>query len=263
MKAEAAPLVGQPQELNSLPVVAAGASLLAAALIPVLLAKHAAALSSGERYRSLWAVAFALNCIAVSVPGRFDGQMADGKIAVVWRSLFAPSGWAFSIWGLIYLSELASAAYVAFRGEEALREVAGLWLAGNLYQCLWCVVFRPGFKGLLWLPALMLTGGAVSLAAAHHRLSLSIAASAPSDRTALYLLRFPLALHSAWLAAASLLNLNGWVAVGGLGLHRQLAFAVASAYVAAVFGAAYSLVSGDSFVGTPHGLSEVVSPSQG
>ena len=246
------PLIGQPPDAAPVPALTAAAAMLSAALVPVLLAKYAPRMIAGERYRLVWGVALALNCIAVSVPGRFDAQMADGKISAVWRSLFAPSGWAFSIWGLIYISELLSAAYVAYRGEEGLRSATVLWLAGNLYQSLWCVVFRPAFKRALWLPALMLLGGALSLAAAHYQLTLAIA-SAPdsSSRTALYFLRFPLALHSAWLAAASLLNLNGWAAVSALGLHRQYAFAMASAYIAAAFGTAYTLVSGDGFVGTP------------
>ena len=40
--------------------------------------------------------------------------MEDGKIAVVWKSAFAPSGWAFAIWGIIYLGELLTTLYIAF-----------------------------------------------------------------------------------------------------------------------------------------------------
>ena len=250
MKMETLPLTGQTPDEGPVPTLTTAAALLSAALLPVVLARYASSLSYGERYRLVWGAALALNCAAVSFPGRFDAQMADGKISVVWRTLFAPSGWAFSIWGFIYISELLSAAYVAYRGEEGLRIAVVLWLAGNLYQSLWCVVFRPAFKKALWLPALMLMGGALSLAAAHYRLTLSIASAADaSSRTALFFLRFPLALHSAWLAAASLLNLNGWAAVSALSLHRQYAFAMASAYIAAALGTAYTLFSGDGFIG--------------
>lgn len=85
--------------------------------------------------------AFAINLISVSVPGRIDGKMADeakrhralaiqkkeaktedgtdggksgkdgeGSVEGVprdsmYRSLVTPAGWAFAIWGVIFLTE--------------------------------------------------------------------------------------------------------------------------------------------------------------
>jgi hypothetical protein len=133
--------------LSSLAVVGA------AALVPAVLMHHASAhLTSGNRFRAVWLAAFLFNCITVSVPGRFDGQMEDGKISVVWRSLFSPSGWAFAIWGVIYTSELFASVYIAARGGAGLRKASLFWLAGTLFQSLWCLVFRPYFKGAMWYP---------------------------------------------------------------------------------------------------------------
>lgn len=219
-------------------------------VIPTLLSRFSNQLQSSNVYRYSWVIAFILNCICVSIPGRFDGQMEDGRIAVVWRTLFAPSGWAFAIWGVIYLGELLASTGIAFLGNSSVRKASVFWLAGNLFQCLWCFAFRPQFKQALWLPSLLLALGAVSFGSSHRELTLQLAQAPDTwSRVALLLLRFPIALHTGWLAAAALLNLNGWVAVSNVSLDKQLAIATASAYLATALGFAYTLYSGDSFVG--------------
>ena len=85
--------------VGKVPLAKIAAVLAVSALLPFLLNKYGAKLTMGDvLYRWTWVVAFAINVICVSIPGRFDGQMVDGKIAVVWKSAFAPSGWAFAIW---------------------------------------------------------------------------------------------------------------------------------------------------------------------
>lgn len=257
--------------------------------MPIILKKFGESiLHSGERYRLIWFVAFALNCIFVSLPGRFDGEMVDGKISVAWKSAFAPSGWAFAIWGVIYLSELLVTSYVTLAptswtfgdtisrvldaklknvwgSDEAVVPTATVpseniaftfrgaslyWLAGNLYQCLWCLVFRRKFKSYLWLPGSMLALGAISFFGAHGQLTEAISLSNSSGaKTLLSLIRFPIALHATWLTAASLLNLNGWVAVKELSPETQLSIATTSAFAAGLFGAVYSWKTKDCFVG--------------
>jgi hypothetical protein len=55
------------------------------------------------------AASFCVNVWAVSSGGRIDSRYADSKDGVPptdeYRSLVTPSGWAFAIWGVIYLAE--------------------------------------------------------------------------------------------------------------------------------------------------------------
>lgn len=220
-------------------------------------------------YRALWVIPFIVNLIAVSIPGRFDSQQGD-QVFKTLNSLFEPSGWAFAIWGIIYLGEMLLTAYSGLVGQpqNVLKSVAPYWLAGNLFQSLWCLSFRPEFKSALWLPMSLLAFGAISFAGAEIEMSSAIRemfSSAVTDASGtkygilqlftswegirLLLMRFPISLHTGWLAAASLLNFNAWVAESARkGIDVQIAAAFLSSYFGAAFGGALSVYSGDPFV---------------
>ena len=55
------------------------------------------------------------------------------------------------------------------------------------------------------------------------------------------LVRFPLSLHATWMAAACLLNLNGWATVSMRSIAFQASLAIASAYFASILGTVMSL----------------------
>ncbi|KAJ1411401.1 hypothetical protein B484DRAFT_183357 [Ochromonadaceae sp. CCMP2298] len=208
-------------------------------------------------YKAAWVGAFIVNLITVSIPGRFDGRAettVDGKVTIPWKSLFEPSGWAFAIWGVIYASELLVTAYVGVIGQPSavLTRAAPFWLMGNLFQSLWCFAFRKEFASILWLPMSLLALGAASLGLAHNELTVAIDALSDTFSTGakwrLLLLRLPLALHTGWLSAASLLNLNAWMSVSRFPLDRQITTAFLSAYLGAALGAGLSVRSGDPFI---------------
>ena len=257
--------------------------LVASAAIPILLTQFGSKISAGDlNYRLAWLGVFILNIICVSIPGRFDGQMVDGKISVVWRSAFAPSGWAFAIWGVIYFFETLASLYIAAAptswdfGHTIFKEVkksgwgsssspvpvqmsgfnAGIkkatpyWIAGNLFQCLWCFSFRPSFKNSLYVPASLLAAGAFNLFGCHSELTSALrAGSTVQSKVALGLLRFPISLHASWLTAASLLNFNGWAAITAISFEKMLAFATFSAYAAAVLGGYLTISTKDAGIG--------------
>jgi len=78
-------------------------------------------LSVAAGWRLACAVAFALNVAAVSLPGRYDGDVkvaADGSAQFGWDSLFTPAPYAFAIWGVIYLGEAAGVFFPLVRGRE-------------------------------------------------------------------------------------------------------------------------------------------------
>jgi len=245
------------KEIENLPEVFAIVCL--ASSIPILLSllhKNFPASKLPGLYRVLWIVAFVVNVITVQMPGRFDGDASvsakDGSVTFPWKTIFMPSGWAFAIWGIIYLSELLlTIAVGAFSlSDLGITKAAPFWIAGNLFQSVWCLCFRRRFIQTLWLPTSQLLLGAISLNLAHRELSLAIT-SQPDffKRILTQFVRAPLALHTTWLTAASLLNANTWVAVSRLALSTQLAVATASAYSAFLFGAYFTVVRRDPLIG--------------
>jgi hypothetical protein len=210
--------------------------------------------------RFLWVAAFLINVITVSIPGRFDGSQVDsknGKATYPWETLFAPAGYAFAIWAVIYIGELLVTLHTAAFGNPVspLRRAAPFFVAGNLFQSLWCGAFRPVLRNYLWLPSLLLACAAFSMFNAHIELTLAMREFGESwtgqviwPKLGLALLRFPIALHTGWLCAATLLNVNGWAAVSHISTGRQIALAFGSSYGAALLGAWLSYASEDPFL---------------
>lgn len=256
--------------------------LAASAAIPLILKQIGSKIAAGDlNYRIAWLGAFILNIICVSIPGRFDGQMVDGKISVVWRSAFAPSGWAFAIWGIIYFFETLTALYITAAPSswdfghtvsevvkksawgstiavppqisgfnEGIKKATPYWIAGNLYQCLWCYSFRPSFRNSLYVPGSLLAVGAYCLFGCHSELTRAIQhGNTIKSKVVLMLLRFPISLHASWLTAASLLNFNGWAAITAVSFEKMLALATFSAYAAAALGGYLTLNTRDAGIG--------------
>lgn len=165
--------------------------------------------------------AFALNVGAVSVPGRLDGQqdneMRKGELnpskpddnnataSGVYgrnrsRTLVDPSGWAFAIWGPIYLGELGLVTYQLFssNADAVLPRMAAPFAAANIFQSLWCASFRPSYLGdgtKKYISACMLAGTAYSLS-----LVLKAGnAAAAADPTFQALILTPIAMHFGWV----------------------------------------------------------------
>lgn len=207
-----------------------------------------------DAFRWVWLGGFLTNIISVSIPGRFDQMQQQGKPWQPWKTYFEPAGWAFAIWGVIYLSEALLTAYGTISGAPTavFRDAAPFWLAGNLFQSLWCYTFRPEFRSGLWLPASFLAGGAASMLGAHRVFSQAIMTLGPqhsmNEKLLLLACRFPLALHGTWLAAATLLNTNGWAAVGPTTQPFQLALAFTSAFAAFAIAGVVTWQTKDVFI---------------
>ena len=257
------------RNLNSPPLVA-----MAGATLTVGLPMLEAALSSSSSLtllKSLNAAAFATNVIAVSVPGRLDGpqdqQMREGNLnpskpnatkesidedsPLVGkedkdtsayslnrsRTLVNPSGWAFSIWGPIYLGEAAFVATQFLASDAAtsalLPQITAPFVAANLFQSLWCASFRPSY-GEGWkkyISAAMLGGTAYSLSLVHS------AGATVADPTMLSHLLLPITMHFGWTSAATLVNLNGSLASDQSASPRSLiALGNSSAVIATALG---------------------------
>eukprot|EP00977_Amphora_coffeiformis_P025360 scaffold19336_cov199-Amphora_coffeaeformis.AAC.5 len=172
------------------------------------------------------ALLYVLNLYAVQQPGRLDGKKqqelekgSKGKKDLFQtyrdRTLVMPSGWAFSIWPVIFLGELVFCASAFFVKEsspvaQVIKKASAGFMSAQVFQVLWTASFRPKYDGkLMYISAAMLSGIAWSMSRAHE----AFAVARSSYGWGQYLLYFaPMSLHFGWTCAALLVNLNGNIA---------------------------------------------------
>lgn len=199
------------------------------------------ALPFPKPWQTLLAATWIANNLAVMVPGRYDGRsaMASEKPTAASANLFTPAGWAFAIWAPIFLGEWLMMLYlVNVPAASTLgAAVSPAWSAAACAQATWCYAFRPSVcgPGLLWIPALLLATTGVFLGVAHRALRAQWSSVGPVANA---LVRWPIALHFGWISAASLVNLNNWLArrESSLALRERAALgSVAAAVTAAAY----------------------------
>lgn len=201
--------------LNYPPLVALSGFGLGA-YFPVLgeLAKN----SPWATIRLACAISYGINVIAVSRPGRMDGEVDEnGELAPTGnKTLVAPSGWAFAIWGPIFIGELVSVTSTFFIKDSnaivsLLRQTSAPFVAAQLFQSLWCAAFRPKYKGAsMFINTGLLSATAYSLSRAH---AAFVAQPQLYSNLQYGIFLLPISLHFGWTVAASIVSVNGAVAM--------------------------------------------------
>lgn len=225
--------------------------LMVAAVSIALISYSHSVRESPVLFRILWVLAYMINFITVSIPGRLDRVLVDGNHIKPWTSLFEASPWAFAIWGLIYFAEVGLSGYVSIIGIpiKLFQKLVPYWLAGNWCQGLWCFAFRPEFKASLWVPTVFLLLGTLTFTKLHWETTMFMRMTYGKEFNAanigMMVLRMPMGMHAAWLAAATLLNFNSYVAVSRCSKGQQIAVAHASIYIATAFGMYFAWATND------------------
>lgn len=183
------------------------------------------------------ALGFVINILSVSIPGRFDSDIEPGDtLQFPWPTLLNPAGFAFAIWGVIYLGEIAGMAVMLTAAKDTVGGAVGpasvSWLCANVAQCLWCAAFRPWALSSLWLSTACLGATATCLIASQRELlhlrAHTSGAEAHAWQWALVIM--PRSLHAGWVTAAALVNVNAWVGKAALGAPTALACAILSLF---------------------------------
>ena len=157
-----------------------------------------------KRHDGLRAIAVAATAIAQVIasplttlaigPSSNTGLISDDNISPV-----TPAGYAFAIWGLIYLACIALAVYQLLPDQQH-REVhrrTGWWLVGAFSaSAIWIPIFG---SRLLWLAQVVLLALVGCLAVAATRL----AAMRPAATSERILLRLPVMIYLGWALLAS------------------------------------------------------------
>ncbi len=152
---------------------------------------------------------FALVMNALAGSAAFNGtSVAD--ISARYESLFTPAGYAFSIWGLIYLLLLAFVGYQWFArikyGQDENMERTGFWFAiSNLANGFWIAAWVNDRIGLSVILMLILL---VSLIVLTVRLRLEIW-DAPVR--IIIFVWWPICIYIGWIIVATVANISAFL----------------------------------------------------
>ncbi len=152
-----------------------------------------------DRTRS---VAVVITAVAEVVVGSLSATVGGdvGAISDGLRSPVTPAGYAFAIWGLIYVGALVLAGYQALpsqRGREVHRRT-GWWLvAAFTASTSWVPIF---VSGAIWVSQVVILALVACLAVAARRFAAIGPAKTTAERLAL---RLPVTIYLGWATLAS------------------------------------------------------------
>ncbi len=133
------------------------------------------------------------------------GGRTTGEVSGMYETLFTPAGYAFSIWGLIYVALLGYVIYQARpvrRQNVRLANISRPWQISCALNVLW--VFLWHFD-LVVLSMLAMLGILVCLLAIYRELGI---ATAPASLGRQVFVHLPFSIYTGWIIVASIANLS-------------------------------------------------------
>ena len=165
----------------------------------------------------------------LSNTGVFGGQ-TNGDVSTKYHTLITPAGYAFSIWGLIFLGLLAFAIYQAMpaqRTNPRFRAV-GWWVVLNAFcNAIWSPLFNNEQIGLALIVILVMLASLAlieqNLLARPHTPILPVDSDATLPESAAspmetWLARIPFSIYFGWLTVATILNVTVYLKATNFGL---------------------------------------------
>jgi len=136
-----------------------------------------------------------------SLTGVFGATNTD--LSLKYQTLVTPAGWAFSIWGPIFISEGVFAVaqmLPRFRGSLVVAALAPWWWGVCTAQAAWTLAFAQEVIPLSLVFMLVILVCLFGIALSTDGLTMPAAEY--------WLLRAPFSLHLGWIVAASVVNAN-------------------------------------------------------
>jgi len=152
-----------------------------------------------RNWSSLTAYVFNSVFTYTSLTGIFGAT--NTELSKKYQTLVTPAGFAFSIWGPIFIAEGVFAVaqmLPRFRSAAVVRTVAPWWSAACLFQVCWTLAFAQEFIPLSLVCMLGILVCLLGVAGSTDALELTCAEY--------WLLRAPFSLHLGWIIAASAVN---------------------------------------------------------
>ena len=182
-----------------------------------------------------------VNYLAVALPlaGRDTGEISDS-----YPNLFAPAGYAFSIWGLIYTLLLIYVIYQFWRDDELVGRINRVFIANALFNSAWLFAWH---YDLIWLSVLIMIGLLATLIRIADMLRSSNLAK--NDR---FLIRLPFSVYFGWITVATIANITVFlVSLGWNGFGFSESFWTVAVLLAGALIGSWRMMR-DRF--TPYGL---------
>jgi hypothetical protein len=156
---------------------------------------------------------FALVMNYLSGTGAFDGKTV-GEVSALYENLFTPAGYAFAIWGLIYLLLIA---FTGFQWYNWLKNQqdhelnkTGFWFTlANISNGLWIYAWLNSFLGISILLMLLLL---ISLIVLAFQLRLEIW---DAPLRIIVFVWWPISIYLGWITVATVANFSAYfVSIG-------------------------------------------------
>ena len=160
-------------------------------------------------------VAFILNCFFTFGIGTFGlfGLPNNTELSEKYQTIITPKGTAFSIWGIIFLSQgvfTVLQMLPSFRGVPLVQKGVSFWyIITCLTQVSWTIAFAFEINELALFFILCIWLSLMALVIAQYYVEIDPETSKCFSSKGLsdfWLLKFPFSIHGGWLTAASALN---------------------------------------------------------
>ena len=162
-----------------------------------------------NRYNVANVVGYFLNVVityAIGAAGLVDGLQSNATLSEKYQTLVTPVGWAFAIWGIIFISQLVWVVFQVFwpkqRNNAWVNAIGYNYLWICLAQCGWTLAFST--EQIYLSVAFM-----VSILAFLVRAVLQLGTVEEALSIKHYMLwKFPFTIHCGWIVAATIVNAN-------------------------------------------------------
>lgn len=134
-----------------------------------------------------------------------------GGVSAQYANLFTPAGYAFAIWGLIYLGQLALSIYLVRQqylqvhdDYNALQQLQGWLILANLLNAAWIFAWLYEYTGL---SVLLIIGILLCLLKIYLNTQ---AQSGITNQPYIYFFWWPITWYFGWVSVAAIANIAVW-----------------------------------------------------
>ncbi len=134
-----------------------------------------------------------------------------GEISNKYYNLFTPAGYAFAIWGLIFLALLAYGifqvrrAYFTTEKSEFIEQTGYWFISANVLNCAWVFAFTFDYTGL---SVLIMLGILFSLIKVILNTNME---RWHAPKTIIAFVWWPICIYSGWIAVATIANISAYL----------------------------------------------------
>lgn len=146
----------------------------------------------------------------ISNTGAINGETM-GTVSAEYNNLFTPAGYAFSIWGLIYLSLAGFVIYqiVSIRGRAEAEKIGWWFIISSVLNIAWIFAWLNHLLGLSVLIMVLLLFSLIMIILKTH-MELD---DAPLSTIAF--VWWPFSFYSGWITVALIANIAAWLTASG------------------------------------------------